>query len=234
MKLLELYKTEVSFTKTKGNARQADDSYREHDPSWNADAKPHKNKLIKVLGTGVFGTAIEHGNSPGEVTKVSRPIQSLKHDGYFRYLTTILRSQRLQDNPYLPKIYKIKIYKSVDGEYFYIVKMEKLHNIKNASTKELEAINDRIWNELPDHSRKDWHEDKDALRYYVTDYLERVISNPNLAANIKDDDFRQALAFVKKAQTNGSSNRNLDLHDGNVMLRRTSVGAQLVLTDPLS
>jgi hypothetical protein len=238
MKILELFQPKVTYNRVKTPASKVSQGYRDHDQSYDKitgeKTEPHKNKLVKVLGSGAYSTAIERDNAPGEITKVSKPIRDLKEDGYFRYLTTILREQRLQGNPYLPKIYKVKIYRDKDGLFFYILNMEKLYNIRSASEEELEAMVDKAFNEVP-VEEDNYTSKKEALLLSLSNYIEQCIRKDDVK-NIKDDDLHDAMVFISEAQRSGRTrgSRHLDIHDGNIMMRRTSVGPQLVLTDPLA
>jgi len=68
----------------------------------------------------------------------------------------------------------------------------------------------------------------------IAEFLDNAVKGhkSDLLAQIKDPMLKQALMLIKKLLSQGGHGR--DIHYGNIMVRRTSVGPQLVITDPLS
>lgn len=236
--LLELFKPKVTRHTSKKSAKAIGDNLPNPDRN-----KRAKNKLIKVLGSGLYANVIQNDNHPNEVTKISNAIDSLSKDGYFLFLTSIVKNERLQSNPYLPKIYNIKIYKNADSKYYYVLTMEKLFPVRQLNDHEVEAILDRAFH-IKGSKKSGNHNQSDPMRILLTSidsalmapkefYLDSVKNqSANSMTNIKDPSLKQALMIIKKFIRDDKAIN--DIHDGNVMFRRTSVGAQLVITDPLS
>ncbi len=240
MKLWEIFTPSVKTKTIKSNTNVNDSLIDKH-----SGTPIVKNKLVKVLGSGLYSDTIEHENEPGVVRKISKKMIDVTKDGYFKFISTIVTNDRLQSNPYLPKIYKIKIYKTVNVEkknrieYFYVVQMEKLYPIEQLDSKEMEMITNKALHikSTPNNKEK-IRAPHDALvdtlynalsyvRYQDDSVGHESIDN---TVNIKDPQLKQAILFVKKSIRISGGN---DLHEGNLMFRRTSVGPQLVITDPL-
>lgn len=234
--LLELFEPKVSHHRSKSAPDKAMKAVSN-------DGYEPKNKLVKVLGNGMYAAAIEHENHPGEVTKVSSQIDDLNRDGYFRYVSNIVKNDRIQSNPYFPKIYKIKIYKTeptntANSAYFYTMQMEKLYSVKELSEDEVEMLMDKMFHIT--HSYKTGQENDHTpnvrdmiatIDYAISSGFKKVKS-VNHSTNLKDPHLKQAILIIKKLVRN--SGLTNDIHGGNLMFRRTSVGVQLVITDPLS
>lgn len=240
MKLKELFEPKITKHKTGTDASEkinksiGKDKYGEY-----TSANP-KNKLVSVIGSGAYASAIEHDHHPSEVIKISNKIADLDNDGYFKFVSAITKNNRLQNNPYLPKIYKIKIYTTEPSikentGYFYVIHMEKLFSLHDLGNKEIEMLTDKMFFTVSSKIDKE-HGDSSSKRAIFVQTIDdaiKNISNHNAGTvNIKDPLLKQAILIIKKILKN--RNFGNDIHGRNIMIRRTSVGPQLVITDPLS
>lgn len=254
MKILELLEPSVSHQPIK-TKRKMTDFYKNRKSGPNpflvdkdyetGEHEQLKNKLVKTIGGGAFGTAFQHESRPGEVTKTSKPTKDLTGDGYYKYISTILKNNRMQSNPYFPKIYGMKVYQTPDEWYFYVVKMEKLYPLTDLSEDEMAAIVEKtlhIKHFTPDDASASLNDVDETLRKVIAT-IERGIGHGNhqnfpnkrdvtALTNIKDPQLKQAVMVSKQFTRSGEHNN--DIHSANVMFRRTQHGAQLVITDPLS
>lgn len=196
--------------------------------------KQHWKPGSKRLGTGAFGSVYSEPGDVETVKKISR-LQSNRwdHDGYFAFVDA-LRQLKPADkiNPYLPQIYKVKPFETTNRKRYLEVTMEKLYPFKEIRQEEAFAILEKLTGERLAHDFI-----KDAKRFLLR-IVERFIENPEKSSfnlpnkrvfAITDVNFKKAAALVNRFITVF----NLDLHDQNIMFRRTSTGAQLVITDPL-
>lgn len=175
-----------------------------------------------VLGVGAGGYATQKADEH-EVTKHGKIIsQSLDNDAYFTYINTIVNDKTMQDNPYFPKVYNIKVYNQ-NNKNSYKIKMEKLININKLSNEEIKAISEKI---MPDNWIAMGIGDtvNDLLRY-IREFLRKKVST-------KDKEFFDAINSISKIR-NDNHDFRYDFHDENIAIRRTSVGPQLVILDPL-
>jgi hypothetical protein len=202
----------------------------------------------KVLGSGVFSVAIGDQDSPGTVRKVTYgdsgrgyTVDTLMKDAYFNYLMEIAKGS-MKWNPYLPKVYSIKFHESSDGLIAFELELERLHDFDELNSKEVMAIGSRMYGE------KEFEEAaKKSVKFKETDRAKKEAVRSLLLGAIhenvhgrklrglkpKDSRLRQATRLIGRVNRSHGS-FFLDMHSGNVMIRRTPVGAQLVITDPLA
>jgi len=182
----------------------------------------------------MYAAAYKHKSRPGTVLKVGKFHATPFEDGYLSFVQAVLRNNRSAGNPYLPRIYSVKVYrpKSKDGEELrggqYFVEMERLYKMRDLRPEELMAIGSRIF--------KSWNDDENEP-WQLARYLGRACRGDRMILDdIKDKKLLQAISMVHgiEKRKRNISDIELDMHDGNIMFRRTNVGAQLVITDPLA
>lgn len=175
---------------------------------------------LKRLGAGVQGLAVERTKKTNVVTKVFGMNDA--RDGYYRFLKFC---QDHQNNPYLPKIYKLRVYDKEfnidsdglehDYELTGVVDLEKLVPINHPKIKD--AI-------VPQLKRLGLPSDQSKRRRtnHLIDYYNSAVERGSIE---RDEQFEQVVDFLE--------NSSKDLHSGNVMARLTSTGPQLVIIDPV-
>jgi len=215
-------------------AYQADDDEQ-------PDDNPHTyNPDVEVLGTGAFATAYRHKDNPQDIMKGSKATYT--PDGFQALFTALSKDEDAQANPYFPRFRRINKFK---GNYndqglprqSYVVKVEALEPYSNLSKAERKMILNKIFNEhgidvanhyldKPGYNKPGW-----KLAAAVRACLENDTWADELRWQIEDKKFEQAIEFLQK--TAKEYDYEFDLHSNNLMVRRTSVGPQLVLNDPL-
>lgn len=164
-------------------------------------------KKGKEIGGGV--TAQVFGSEkPNTIRKIS--YHASPNDAYIQYIKIILQHQ---DNPFFPRIYNAKLYKK-SGLYALFMEMEKLISLKDPKMIDtayhifrqlgLDYMSYRPW---------DWENSN------FIEGLKQKSNNPHFieAVNILEPLFKKFIS---------------DLHKNNMMVRLTSSGPQLVITDP--
>lgn len=221
-----------------------------------AQARGGDDAKYTILGSGVYGTAYAERGQPGIVHKVSRLHSSPMQDGYTRFIQIVLHHR---DNPFLPKIYDaVLYYVRARNSYTLHVTMERLRPI---GTYKLADVMEYLWDQLGvDTSEVDvtgnprFGRDSDGpwgsnFQNHNPDFHdkenERINAKTSLYWWIKQGenyDFMMKYADNEHAKTalqvalNAARGdvHTLDLHTGNWMVRLTSVGPQLVITDPVA
>ena len=193
------------------------------------------------IGDGLYSVVISDDDDPGTVKKVSYgsfgqgyTLESLLKDGYFNYLISMAENNRMDWNPYLPKIYSIKFFKSKDDLIAFTLEMERLYSIYDLSVEEIAFIGDKIFDDFSARlERQEVHGVNGWLDSLIR-YIEYSTQGRGHAYGIKiiDSRFRHAMSIVSKLRR--SNKGAIDIHHGNVMVRRTRYGPQLVITDPVS
>lgn len=193
---------------------------------------------VDYLGGGAFANVYQHKKRPGTVLKVG-VIGSSGVDGYVLFLNTIFHNERMQSNPYFPKVYNIKTYQVRPNRTEYVVEMERLYELMNAEPEEIYSIGDRLFKDyetlreafLDEYRKTDYFTGNFEERDILAGLISRVVQRKISISHIQDKKFREALALI--GNITKRTQHFSDTHSGNFMIRRTSVGPQLVITDPL-
>ena len=163
--------------------------------------------------------------------KVVASHAGLKTCGYLQY---VLASKKHSNaNPYLPKIHSVTNMGPSQGYHEFEVKMEHLYELSDLSTLESTTLWNKIFNDTQE----------DVKYYELAKVIAKIIkfqrmpeNIPGLNKDIKIDPLLLRVAnLIHKIQQSAppNSGMRIDIHDQNMMIRRTSVGQQLVITDPL-
>ncbi|RLD77901.1 MAG: hypothetical protein DRJ15_12615 [Bacteroidetes bacterium] len=223
-------------------------------PVVHLSAKQHfsAEKLkAQFIGDGFQSDAYKHNTSQSSILKVIH-LSEVGHDettadsaGEFIQLC-----YNHQDNPFFPKIYKVKKYvwdKAVEferpGPYnsearsIIVVEMEKLHPITEG---QLHHVAQKIFESLG-LSREYFI--SVASKYTgkpVEAFQDRSITSlvsyafnkdpEGIKKHTKNPKLAEAIDLLVTTKHNGQ----MDLHAGNMMFRMTNIGPQLVLVDPWS
>lgn len=236
MKLLELVEPKLSHHEVKVGPNKFNKALRnmgaDNPYDRSSDNPPKaKNPNVTVLGGGAYASAIQPASSH-EVMKISRGTYDLDNDPYYQYITKLIKSGLMFENPFFPRVYKLKTYQNnskkmaqTDGKkFFYIVELERLDPLIKSSKEELLHFYEMI-SPYSIHPSVEAMDQKDIYDR-MTSVLQKMLLSPR---TIKDERLRQAVDFIVGLKTG-----HRDLHNENAMVRRTSVGPQLVLTDPLA
>ncbi len=253
MRLYELL-TEYEFPQIKTHKRRTppdlynyedDDAYH-HDDDDPTEYNPHaENPDIKNLGTGAFASAYQHKDTPHDVTKGSKA--SYVPDGFQALFTALSKDKEAQANPYFPRFRSInKFQGEVEAGHnpeqkkrsSYVLKVEKLEPYSNLSKAERKMLMNKIFTghgkDIINHNTdKPAYEPKPGwkLAAAVRAALENEDWGDELRWAIRDEKFKEAIEFLQKSAK--EYNYEFDLHSQNMMIRRTSVGVQLVINDPM-
>lgn len=189
---------------------------------------PNKNPKVKTLGSGTFASAYVNQDTPQDVTKGSQLTK--EPDGFRAFFTALSKDEEAQANPYFPRFRQIRTYSNKhEGDKkrtSYVVRVEKLEPFTNLSRAERNMLIDKIFTEKGIVSN---FADESGLGVAI--YSASIDRKHITGIEIKDPDFLDALWFLDEVAENYGY--GLDLHDENIMVRRTSVGPQIVLNDPL-
>jgi hypothetical protein len=198
-----------------------------------------------ILGSGYYSTARQNPDRPEDVIKGSRPLYPTSEkgemsmgeivDGYFVFVNALSKNDRFADNPYFPRIRKFEVYKQTDGRLSYTAELETLEKLNTLKKKEVghifrqaagteenyEALKAKVYPNLST---------KDGLDYFPMMMLV-MMRRPGGDHLIGNEHLREALRFIDVLAKRYKY--NIDLHEGNLMVRRTPTGTQLVIVDPL-
>jgi len=209
------------------------DSFRSDDDVTPIDKHYAENPNVSKLGIGAFSTAYQHKHSPHDVVKGSK--LTTKPDGFEAFFMALSEHPKMQANPYFPRFRNINRFKAKGKQQTsYMVRIEALEKLKALPDRESEMLFDKIFTdegrELVKERIHRW--DRQPAKWnYLSNGIEYIDHDPAIKAQVKDEHLLQAMDFLKELSI--KHEYDLDLHDENIMIRRTSVGPQLVINDPL-
>lgn len=195
------------------------------------------SKRHKVLGQGKMGLAQQHARNPNVVIKTSNIYEeNPTKDEYVQFIDLALSHQ---DNPFFPRIHKAKIvYDPKYDGYQLVVMMEKLIPLQNEKIKDVVP---QLMRQLGITTRKPLDRSTKRIDTGFQNFKQTItVSNlwywfskpanrAKLRRETKNPELKQAMEllepYIKKF--------GQDLHTGNMMVRLTGTGPQLVIIDPL-
>lgn len=232
----------------------------------------------RFLGGGKFSNVYKSISDPHEVVKRNIFSSNLDNDAYYQYVRYIFN--RINRNPYLPRVSRVLIRQDSQGRSRPEYRLERLQSRRNFDSQviigvvtrlfpNLESIIDRklkegeyrylssneiatdVWGMLisaiktltgsvEQHYNQNFHawartqtrtgksDPQLHLEFFTKVYPSQI---RGFKSNV-DPNLLEALSIIVHLQAT-NQNIGLDLHDANFMLRPTSVGPQLVFSDPL-
>jgi hypothetical protein len=200
-------------------------SYKQITPRKGIRGRQHKGAIDRTfsrLGYGAYAKVYASKN-PLDAYK-----KSTADDGFQFYVRGILQYNKSkgQLNPYFPNFYRVNEFKAKDSEASVMhLKMERLNEIDDLNIEDLKEMMVKMFGDSD--VAGDAHKTT-----YVDDIVDRI-EEYCLGRNLKIVDFRleEALELIKELVD--KHDLRLDIHEGNVMWRRSPQGPQLVITDPL-
>jgi hypothetical protein len=190
------------------------------------DDDPNDKTLI---GGGLDYTAHEKEDDPHEVSKRARTGRPTP-DGQAMYFKTIIENGMSGTNICVPRIYDYHQIRDPNGDIKYEFSTERLINYKHIYKDELLACVHAVLSPTTRRLVKNLDErDADYIMHFTALRLTNMAFTGETTSELPD--MNEALRVVHELdQLRGY---NIDIHEENIMFRRTSVGLQLVLNDPI-
>jgi predicted kinase len=190
-----------------------------------------KPNAFQFLGGRMEAKVFKSPTDPS-VIKIQGTAQSIQESGYLQYI--LMSRKYAHSNPYLPRVESIHrmpnpkfvLEKGKRISEYFVIKLEELTPITECNEQVFQVLRNKIVSELIGNPEVD---------YYTIDNICKKIYRGELST--RDKYLRSVLNLCRKIIDNspesGPGRVLLDLHTGNMMVRFTSVGPQLVITDPL-
>lgn len=186
----------------------------------------HRPEGIEHLGGGQFGTAVSKVNNPNVAYKIGKLSgNKVETDGFIQYLLACKKYST--GNPYMPRIYSLKVFEDPKGYKVYHLAMERLHNADTISVEEWPELLYKMFNIRYSIDKK-FTSSEGFIRYFV-DYVDNALTRG--MGLIKDPALRQTLQIIKSVLDR--SGKTSDVHHKDLMCRRTTAGPQIVIIDPI-
>jgi hypothetical protein len=187
---------------------------------------------------GWYSRGYQNPRDPHEFVKTTHMPSVLYNDAYFHYVSTISNLQRKNyRNPYFPVVYQVKISMDSHGNERPRYRIETLQNVETYPIESIVGMIDRMFidpsiviekREVSENNKRDiWR----AISFQLDDCIGNVRSEA--MQNIKDRNLKSALVIIHNVMKK-SDFFEPDIHGGNIMIRGTPYGPQLVLMDPIS
>ena len=199
----------------------------------NAYKKQYRTDLTTRRGRdiGAFAKYDRIRNEPKMGVKQSlRPLPE-QDDAYYTYIKTISQNDTMSSNPYFPRVYGINTTKDNHGKIIYKINMEHLKNLKDIPKDDLISLLSRMFDGTILNKYHIISSNNDNRIFY--DRIGQIIRDVAYGkVQTIDDNLRNALKLIQKIRN--EHNYANDINKNNIMIRRTNLGYQLVITDPLS
>lgn len=170
-------------------------------------------------------------SKPNEHTLTKIPHQAKESDPYFYYISYVAKNKLAQSNPFFPRVYEIKQWKDTNGYSKYKIEIERLVSLEEVEPEIIENMCYNLFSkEDVEHSFntvKDWH--TTASEFWPTILALLISSCIEESLPPLDSNLSKACKILNKIQ----KEHFLDLHFGNIMIRRSPY-PQLVIVDPFS
>lgn len=190
-------------------------------------------KLLKRIGAGVQAIVYQHKSvqRQNSVIKVVHLFRGLE-DPYIKFVEQLIKNE---GNPYLPKIYSVRIYECENhyderkNTLTAVIEMERLYSLRDM-VMDKNLISER---QLIDLFRRGGFDVDEWADIHLKIYTGLSSDNKirNLAYETSDEQLSKALNII--ADIVQKTRSATDFHTGNWMIRLTSTGPQLVITDPV-
>jgi len=181
------------------------------------------------LGRGTAAHVLKNPDDPHTVKRNSHSAQRAttnrkgefehrRFDGFNVWAKFIIDNKLAEKNPYFPRIYEVERISDKGDNQFYKYETEKLYPMSSLSREEMIAISEKLTG-------------REQIYYpeQIEWFLQKVILENK---DTPDDALVECRKYMK--QFVDETNMKIDdLGGDNILVRRTSLGVQLVINDPI-
>lgn len=191
-----------------------------------------------VLGDGSFSRAREDKKNPHSVVKHSKlPLRF--QEGFNLFATYVATTPGAMDNVHIPKVYKISKYTDKNGKHIDVYDVEKLIDGGSITEKEFKYMLESYF-DTSDSKLARIIERNGYTEYVLAEVIEFSVLSDEYAKKIISTELQKAVVIVRNAVEYANNNLDTfsvsartDLHNENIMYRRTPFGVQCVISDPI-
>ncbi len=188
----------------------------------------------KGRGQGWYSRGVPHPTDPHTFIKSTKLTSKLRDDAFHKYIEMVVSLRRKGiENSYFPTVYEIKITKDPNDSTRPSYHLQALNQYRDYEPEVLAGLAGRLFKNFEQHQEKD--SDLRKHSYSIWSYICnecRSAVEYGEYGNIQDEELAAALRYIRALQ---KKNRyDVDMHSGNFLLRGSSTGPQLVISDPVS
>lgn len=190
---------------------------------------------------GAYSYVTHHpSHDPHMVQKTDRTALPPEQNPFYQYARAIATAEKRNTNPYLPRVRVVDAEETDWGGVVFTYECERLHDFTEVEHQLGEDVVVNI-------GRKMFNDYDTLSRNYIRNHRADHLNAWEVLAGIlhfmqvghkwnwvKDPLFKQALDILKEIDEQTGNFFQWDWKADNLMIRFTSKGPQLVLTDPLS
>jgi hypothetical protein len=190
-----------------------------------------KNAKPGELGKGRYSAVSSHDDFSVDKTYKKKK-ENIENDPYYIYIKTIADNNLAQKNPYFPRVYSVESGKIDDKTSRPKFNIERLTPINHLSDEVLYALGKRVLanKEHYDHNFQFNLKSDDPAKTFSS-AMNRALHQGEYS-EIKDPELIEALKIIVQIRKQYPQCKP-DIHSGNIMVRPTPHGPQIVITDPL-
>ena len=189
------------------------------------------NKQSRPDGSGGSSVVAPHKTDPHLMTKHNhRPIQDgnkYQRDGFSFFINYII-DNGMTDNVHFPRIYSMKKIIDKNGKYIHKYDTEKLLHSHQINRKEFAKIFQELTNKEADER---YESVENQLIGLIVDAI-----HAGVYTELKSKDIVEACKLLTNCTSDAikAGYAGLDIFSNNIMYRRTPIGVQLVINDPIA
>lgn len=196
-------------------------------------------------GTGGVFAFAKQSDDPHMVDKHHKSSSKKTQKSYrmldaFPYYAKIIYENQLWDEIHFPRIYHVTRATTEDGGFRYSWNMEKLYDFKDLDVEEMDALSQKYFGGVGANDSEANYPKmfsrfiKNSFIYGRNDGIsdEQLYACVDLLHSMKEPIYKMAREDIKDYDV--ELDLFEDLHTGNIMVRRTNTGPQIVLTDPFA
>jgi DNA topoisomerase IB len=174
-----------------------------------------RDEKQRVIGAGLYAEVYQHPQYKKVVVKVGEENK--------RILNYIAFAVRNQNNPYVPKVYDIRRFRSRTSETYsphnyFVLFLERLREYERLSNNTKRRI---LYQHVPP-SLSVWQDMHKAEDFFMDVSMRDLREDLRELPTVRSQQLLKVLDYLHKSHS-------IDLHDANIMLRGKS---QIVFTDP--
>lgn len=192
-----------------------------------------------VYSTGMEAVVFSNPR-PSMAGMVTKWIRGSRNAPNAEPTTLYLAAVQDQNNSLAPRVDKIKCISNGKDTYDYLIKMERLYPLTASMFDDAHTARQLLTQIIVDDDNIDKIEPLDIEDFgellhnccvYMSDYAS-LPDTDNKELKFKyTKNFKQIMSVLNNIVEETTARH--DIHDGNLMVRHTSVGMQLVISDPL-
>lgn len=189
------------------------------------------NRDARNTDLGAYAYAKQLRSDPHQISLRQRqPLEKeadIKKDPKYAWAQTAI--EYATDNPFFPRIYDLTVKTDPSGRKLPRYRMEKLQHLDSLPTETLIGMYDSLFN---DEAPFDPTDSPTSVATSIARKINGAVENNNLNS-IENEELKDLISVLANMLIH-NENFYADIHRNNIMVRGTSVGPQLVITDPIA